>query len=289
MASIRKFTDEQFSEGTTIDGNRLEQALQDLERWSEKIPDGDMANRWMQTQIVMKYLPPTVRSDATLATNTGFATNFQRAPFLPIYNKEDSTNPMRLKGTKLPWNTPYRFPSAGSFQDQYAWTSTMQTGKSPVILDAINLAFITDVTEYINDLINDPAGGGPAGELAGSSLRDVQIQVTADNPFLKEDQRLNSILFHRFLFKLENSKLSPVDPGVAFTDMLPNLSSVGTMVTQHQKSVMMWDENLAIPVPPFTRLRFSLILPAGYPPWNGTPWRTGVPTMTLTLLEGLTQ
>ena len=219
MASIRKFTDEQFSEGTTIDGNRLEQALQDLERWSEKIPDGDMANRWMQTQIVMKYLPPTVRSDATLATNTGFATNFQRAPFLPIYNKEDSTNPMRLKGTKLPWNNPYRFPPAGSFQDQYAWTSTMQTGKSPVILDAINLAFITDVTEYINDLINDPAGGGPAGELAGSSLRDVQIQVTADNPFLKEDQRLNSILFHRFLFKLENSKLSPVDPGVAFTDV----------------------------------------------------------------------
>ena len=33
MTSIRHFTSEQFSDGTTIDGDRLEKALQDLENY----------------------------------------------------------------------------------------------------------------------------------------------------------------------------------------------------------------------------------------------------------------
>ena len=59
MSSIRHFTDEQFSDGTTIDGDRLEKALQDLEDYINNVPDGDFENRWLQSQIVLKYLPWT--------------------------------------------------------------------------------------------------------------------------------------------------------------------------------------------------------------------------------------
>jgi len=41
MSSIRHFTDEQFSDGTTIDGDRLEKSLQDLEDYMNNVPDGD--------------------------------------------------------------------------------------------------------------------------------------------------------------------------------------------------------------------------------------------------------
>ena len=41
MSSIRRITGQQFSDGTTIDGDRLEKALQDLEDYINDVPDGD--------------------------------------------------------------------------------------------------------------------------------------------------------------------------------------------------------------------------------------------------------
>ena len=49
MSSIRTFTSEQFSDGTTIDSNRIEKALQDLERYINDVPDGDFRSRWLQS------------------------------------------------------------------------------------------------------------------------------------------------------------------------------------------------------------------------------------------------
>ena len=69
--SIRVFTDQQFADGTTIDGNRLEDALQSLEGRVNKVPDGDLQNRWMQTQIVLGFSPPTAHDLTSASYNWG--------------------------------------------------------------------------------------------------------------------------------------------------------------------------------------------------------------------------
>jgi len=291
MVSIRHFTDEQFSDGTTIDGSRLEKALQDLERWADAIPDGDFANRWMQNQLVMKMLPMTLDSDSFLAGAT-FAGNYRHAPFTPIYNEKDSENPMRLKGTKLSWNQPYEDPLdpvhvlKRGYIDQCVWSFSLHTGSKPMILDGIDVVMLTDTTEYVSDFRYDLAGPPPQNETGGGPVRDIQFIVGADNPFVSEHQGLNSVLFHRFSFESDSVRFSTVEPA-GFPDMNPSLTSVPPMVQLHANSLAIQHKNLSIPVPPYTRLRFSLVLPMGYVPWDDKPWQKSNPTVTVTVLEGL--
>lgn len=100
--SIRVFTDQQFSDGTTIDGNRLERAMQELEDRLDTVPDGDLRNRWTQTQIVAGWAPTVL---------TGATSTVGARPYLRIYNgladefsstsTAASANRYRLKGTKV--------------------------------------------------------------------------------------------------------------------------------------------------------------------------------------------
>ena len=292
MVSIRHFTDEQFSDGTTIDGSRLEKALQDLERWADDIPNGDFANRWMQNQIVLKMLPMTADADSNLAAAT-FVGNTRHAPFLPIYNEKDSANPMRLKGTKLPWNEAYEDPldpalvATRRYNDQCVWTMALHTGPRPMILDGLDVILQTSSTEYVNDFFYDPvASSVPRNEIPGGPGQNIQIVVNADNPFVTERQGLNSVLFHRFAFSADAVRLSSLEP-VGFPDMNPTLGSVTGMSVLHSISLAISHKGLSIPIPPFTRLRFSLVLPLGSVPWGTTPWRGSIPTITATVLEGL--
>ena len=55
--SIRKITDEQFSEGTTIDGTRIEKAFQDTVDRVETVEKGDISTRFTQQQYVFGYQP----------------------------------------------------------------------------------------------------------------------------------------------------------------------------------------------------------------------------------------
>lgn len=55
--SIRKITDEQFSEGTTIDGSRIDSALEDVRERAETMHKGDISTRFTQHQYVFGYQP----------------------------------------------------------------------------------------------------------------------------------------------------------------------------------------------------------------------------------------
>ena len=45
-------TDEQFADGTTIDGSRIDKAMSDIVDHANNIPKGDMGRRFVQTQYV---------------------------------------------------------------------------------------------------------------------------------------------------------------------------------------------------------------------------------------------
>jgi len=305
--SLRHFTSEQFAEGTTIDGDRLEKALQDLEDWSNNIEDSQFMNRWLQSQYVLKYLPQTTGAAGTLDTKTGLTGNYRHAPFLPVYNWPDDENPFRFKGNKLWWQTDgYVFPTKNFvsgvvpavpdviYNNQCAWTAGIAIGEDPVIIDAVDLVMLTYAdtigdNDYVTDWKYDSASSAYNGS-APSYSNDIHLQITADNPFLPNLQVKNTVVFHKYqsiaeasLFALQAINFASI------TDMNPKLNShsQGWMNPTHEHSLSMNLHDLNIPIPPYTRLRFSLILPieAGAEPWGLTPWTNAIPTMTLTLLE----
>ena len=73
--------------------------------------------------------------------------------------------------------------------------------------------------------------------------------------------------------------------------MTPALSGVLTHSPQASLSVNEFD--IGLPIPPLTRIRFSVIVPVGAAgaavakPWYDKPWSKFNPTVTLTVLEQL--
>tara|TARA_R110000824_G_scaffold102703_2_gene244440 strand:+ start:17172 stop:18059 length:888 start_codon:yes stop_codon:yes gene_type:complete len=292
MASIRHFTTEQFSDGTTIDGNRLERAVQDLENYINNVPDGDFANRWLQSQVVLKYLPWTAAADTAFASYIlPIAGGYNPFPYMPIYNSGNASlmNSYRAKGNRLDYQTP--FTSSGLYgTHQVAWTTGLSTGRDPVIIDAVDAILASYTKDYVNPYVYDSAP--PTNRIAGNPIDNIHLQITMDSSFNPNIQISNSVLWHKYNFDASSYFVQGSGTGaVTFSsDMSPAIDTGaltgmgnGFSTTLHIK-----DSNLRIPVPPFSRLRFSLILPDdGLAPWGAKPWQTMIPTMTLTLLERL--
>lgn len=55
--SLRTLTDEQFSDGTTVDGSRLDNALDESVEHFNSIPEGDVSTRFTKTQYIFGYQP----------------------------------------------------------------------------------------------------------------------------------------------------------------------------------------------------------------------------------------
>jgi hypothetical protein len=117
-------------------------------------------------------------------------------------------------------------------------------------------------------------------------VKDIQICVTVDNPFLglQQNQNLNTVAFNKGMFDASNSIFSK-NPPAAYADMFPNVWPAG--IPTWNTSIAILEENLCIPVPPKSIVRISLLLDNKYQPWGEQPWYTVNPTVTLTLLEGL--
>jgi hypothetical protein len=124
----RLITDEQFSDGTTIDGNRLDNALDDVVTRANDIPYGDLRKRWVPMTYVAGWTPQSpmtigtsngaVAYDAGSATYANTVSTGHRWPWLPVPNNQETTakgslgsadgddvvftNPYRLKGASVP-------------------------------------------------------------------------------------------------------------------------------------------------------------------------------------------
>ena len=78
--SIRKITKQQFSKGTTVDGDRLDKALQDTTSYLNAIPSGSSAVRYTQTQVVTGW------------TALQTIANENQAPWLRFHNGTGDMN-----------------------------------------------------------------------------------------------------------------------------------------------------------------------------------------------------
>lgn len=126
--SLRHVTDEQFSDGTTVDGNRIDRSLQDAVDHVNNIPRSDVTSRFTDTKFVFGYRPSrSFGSDAARANDdpgclTGTAGAYYYAhhfPWMPIANNvylqtgdtQAPQNPFVVKGVAL--DDPGRIQNTG--------------------------------------------------------------------------------------------------------------------------------------------------------------------------------
>ena len=242
-ANPRTITKEQFSEGTTIDGNRIDNAMDDVVERVNSVPYGDLRKRWVPITYVAGWTP---QSPATLDMTSERDTTESDAgkiacthhwPWLRVLNTNSEvvngtlgasatddlrfSNPYRLKGAQAPGVYPYgnaaadgsSWTSAGTpIGEQFAWTRSWFIER-PSILSAIDLILEVDHTSapvkpYGNTFLY---GTVPPQEYAPSSNdRGLVITAAVDSEFAREDRNMADVEVLRRHFQINNSKVSPL-------------------------------------------------------------------------------
>jgi len=283
--SLREITTQQFSDGTTADGNRIERALEDFFGKFNGVKPRDIPRRWMPQRIVGGWLPCDPNKDVQ-----------GPMPFMTIQNLVGGTlnhatpeggfqNVLRFKGTQ----TPGINLNDGTLTDsQWAWSQSYCLNR-PVILTGFTFFIqsdsLTEVkTTYTNDFLYD--NPPPPTKTAFRWVDDAIVELSTDSLFLPEQQNLNAVDANRGLFSFSTEVLStlPITPAHEMNPVHPCHEIHGAVVQC---------DRLYLPLRENGRFRLSLILPkyaSGKSGWNtvGTmPWQNSSFSYTITLLEGL--
>ena len=162
--SLRHITDEQFSEKTTVDGNRIDKALAESVDHVNNIPAGDVLSRYTETKFVFGYRPS--RHFAGCLTGTAGAYYYaHHFPWMPIANNADlvsgddpgQQNPFVVKGVDQSTN-----PFVGVYAVSNSGPIPAVSGGSNWVVD-FNAWDDTGSTQGANDFTSgSSATNGPA-------------------------------------------------------------------------------------------------------------------------------
>jgi len=259
--STRRITKQQFSDGTTIDGNRIETALQDIENIADLVPSGLIGNRFTQTQIVAGFQPIL-----------GPGATWQQ-PWMSFLNA-GGTNIYRVKGTGYNLSAPH------NVDDWLLWEVSIQRDH-PIVIMGFDV-FMAQDTSAIQAYYMQGASSPP---YIPPNVQDIQVFVVVDNPFIPEDRDQATVVAHYSDFDSEAWLFSPNPSAVLAPDMLPAHPGGG---------MSGWQVNLgemSVPVAPYSRVRLVVALPyysspgPGQNNWGVESWRAFAPSMTATILE----
>ena len=270
--SIRKITKQQFSKGTTVDGDRLDKALQDTTSYLNAIPSGSSAVRYTQTQVVTGW------------TALQTIANENQAPWLRFHNGTGDMNgtgtiahPYRVKGTTtqgalIPWTT------LGE-QTYWVWTTSMYF-ESPCVVDALDmmwqtaLGFATNANPQLNFI-------GATDFITGG----IQCSVVVDDPQATEDP-IRSSLVVQLKDAYMGAEVTGTDAAVyptALDDMIPS------GFFQIPGDLWLQRKNMQVHMPANSRVSFVIVLngtdAGGSDPFNFDSYMRGAPNLVVTLLE----
>tara|TARA_Y100000592_G_scaffold99549_2_gene175980 strand:- start:1321 stop:2142 length:822 start_codon:yes stop_codon:yes gene_type:complete len=268
--STRKISREQFSDRSTIDGDRIQKAVTEVIDRTNDVPLDDISrSRSVQTMVLKSHM----------ITNVGAAAG-GIAGFPWLYASSDNTSPTwRAKGIE-PGRT-----SAAQYNPSvdYAgiWTSSTVFDR-PIILDSIAV-HIDMYSDWYNIVM-----------FKYSSQRSLlQVLIDTDNQTTPEDRRYNSKEFHLHDYDSSYALVPLMSPKVAATDdMLPALPS--SMTGASSANVWVLERNdLNIPIHQLSRVRFRLAFAeedniSADAEWNAsTPFTKmpGHPTFVVTYKE----
>lgn len=288
-SSLREITEQQFAEGTTIDGDRIDVALADVILRMNNIPAKWLKRRFVQSTFVAKLFPSPHDAPTLVQDNPPFLlTRNLDAQVVGAALADGVQNEWRLKGEVIN-GIPF-----ANYDNQvegiYAWTQAHYFRK-PVIITGISIRCWNPVAySYDNDWTyhTDP----PEGKISGQSLDDFFVEVSVDNPFNMEQRNLNDIELHKIRFPVNSQQMSSAMP-------FPPTNQLSTPVLDvTDPAIWIHMDNLCIPLHRDTRARVSIAIPQydggddDVSGWEGPaetwmPWQSTIWSATLTVLEPL--
>jgi hypothetical protein len=251
--TIREASRQQFSDGSSIDGNRLDRAIDDLwsafmaiePRWQEYL--------WVKQTFDQGFIP--------IEPDLADPVNVSRAPFLPINNDLWTVgpptgapyNPWRYKGTFVDGIDPKTLGGPGSDENQYAW-ETAHWFQLPVILQSLSWVLHTDGDDYPNTFLYGTPP--PPGKTNGQPVEDIIVELDVDNPFSPETRSQTAVEVHKLRFRATAQFFVPVGNAAYSTDSQPAAPS-----GQNPRGVTIDLSDLNIPIPRRSRVRSTIVLP----------------------------
>ena len=162
--SLRTLTDEQFSDGTTVDGSRIDDALEEAVEHFNSIPEGDVSTRFTKTQYVFGYQPAGFTGTPVAGTPTTFeaTSGTIEGPLFPwnyITNNENTTAVTDATG---PSYGDASTPTAG-FQNKWRIKGTNYHTNAAAFALPVSNEGATGSSSWESDWTQTTAGAGAAG------------------------------------------------------------------------------------------------------------------------------
>jgi len=239
----------QFTDDTTIDGNRLDGFMQAfVDRFNELTPR-DLERNWTETVFVSGYQPVTGSTygnsilpwmnPINLPAIYGGSPAVDESLFYP-------TNEYRSKG----WGLSY-LPVGGT-QYYYQWSSSFHVSK-PTIITKLMFVMRTD-DDFTNTFVY--GANPPPGKSDGDSCDDFTVELSVDNPFTQENRSQTNTEVLRTKFPAAawtmNTSIAGGDdmtPGYPNADLTGNVRGVYVNL------------DVEVPVPQNARVRLNLVIP----------------------------
>jgi len=299
----RNLTKEVFYDGTTVDGTRLEKAVNDIVEGVNSVEKGNTKQRFVATQYHSGFNPPS-RLDPN---------RYSRWPWLQLNNGATGSysgvksvdapyNPVRLKGSSIPGINLQE-----DLGDQYVWTRTLYFDK-PVVLHAVSVFLHNDTGSngskpYTGTYVTggpdpytyySPAGSPPQGFSATSDTVDLPIVLDVMNPGTPEDAEMTDVEFTRTLYTINGEPSSTHMPNATATgwnDFQPHYDSGDVTDARPLYGRVVEYRGLNIPVHQRARVRIAIALPLydgttyTRATWGAAPWYLQAWSSTITVLE----
>lgn len=289
--TLRHLSDEQFADGTSISGARIDRAMDDFVKRLNRVRPGDVKTRFVRNKIVLGFQPQVYDANDTAGANK----LDHHYPFLRVRNGADGVNDQivveeietypgaqnewRKKGIRIPNLTDDGSDIDDLIADtdsvsQWAWTTSVQLDDES-ILDGVFLLLATDSCQtvdavYSNTWQYDATRTDPIhGRGTGDWIDDLMVIVDVDNPFATEDRRANDVEFSKWSFNAGAYRISnagvPAAAGYG-SDAIEQAPWNGTdMDPVHPGGVLdgicIWKPDLNIPLRAGARVRISVVFP----------------------------
>jgi len=300
----RNLTKEVFYDGTTVDGTRLEKAVNDIVEGVNSVEKGNTRQRFVATQYHSGFNPPNRSS-----------TNYSKWPWLQLNNGATGShsgvkpvdapyNPVRLKGSSIPGINLQE-----DLGDQYVWTRTLYFDK-PVVLHGVSIFLHNDTGANGDRPYTGQSAGGvtlkpytyfavgtgvpPQGFSPTSDTVDLPIVLDVMNPGTPEDAEMTDVEFTRTLYTINGEPSSTHMPNATATgwnDFQPHYDSGDVTDARPLYGRVVEYRGLNIPVHQRARVRLAVAIPLydgttyTQATWGTEPWYLQAWSSTITVLE----
>jgi len=236
----------QFTDDTTIDGNRLDGFMQAFVDRFNALTPRDLERNWTETVFVTGYQPVTGSTygnsilpwinPVNLPTAYGGSPAVDESLFYP-------TNEYRSKG----WGLSY-LPVGGT-QYYYQWSSSFHVSK-PTIITKLMFVMRTD-SDFTNTFVY--GANSPPGKSDGDSCDDFTIELAVDNPFTQENRSQSNTEVLRTHF--------PATAWTMNTDMSVDMQPEYPVGPGQDPTGVYVNLDVEVPVPQNARVRLNLVIP----------------------------